>query len=115
MLVKKIDPNWNPAENRGLKVGDTIEITDPKQLIIDGKVVSYNEETGEELGAFEMFGTVTEKDIRELREMRRKEREEKKEILLKKNLEEEKKLNEDLKAQVEASKATPTKPKAKKK
>ena len=114
MLVKKIDPSWSPSENRSLKVGETIEVTDAKQLIIDGKVSSFDPETGDEMGAFEMFGKMTQKDIQDLRDMRAKEREEKKEELLKAKLEDEKKLNDELKAQVEAKKASEKKVETKK-
>ena len=64
MKVKKIDPSWMPNEKPELKVGETIEITNPRRLILDGKVVAINEETGAEVGAYDLYGVIVgqEKD-----------------------------------------------------
>jgi len=63
MLVKKKNPEWYPSENKGLKVGETIEITDPKVLIMNGDVVALDEK-GIELSAYDLYGVIT-KDERE--------------------------------------------------
>ncbi len=96
MLVKKIRGDWRPSENRSLQVGDTIEITDATELIKAGLVVSVDPVTGEEKGAFEMYGIVTDKDIQDLKELRAKEKEEEREAKVKAELEEERRINEAL-------------------
>lgn len=54
-LVKKVKGDWNPAEARyipgGLKVGDTIVITDPRDLLKAGVVVLVDEKTGKEISS----------------------------------------------------------------
>jgi hypothetical protein len=67
MLVKKINPDWQPAENRGLQVGETIEITDPKQLIISGMAVGIGEH-GEELSTYEMYGVLIDTESEDFEE-----------------------------------------------
>lgn len=62
MLVKKINPEWQPSENPGLRVGDTLEITDPKSLILGGMVVAVGP-SGEELSAYELYGVIAENDL----------------------------------------------------
>ena len=57
MLVKKINSEWNPTENNGLKVGDTIEITDPKELILSGMVVAVDSD-GLEKTSYELYGVL---------------------------------------------------------
>ena len=42
-LVKKINPSWYPSENRSLKVGETIEITDYNSLVRNGVAVLVDE------------------------------------------------------------------------
>jgi hypothetical protein len=42
-VLKKIDPNWQPAENRGLQVGQTIEIGDYVELVKQGNAVLVDE------------------------------------------------------------------------
>ena len=42
-LLKKINPEWSPAENRSLKVGETIEITDYDSLVRNGVAVLVDE------------------------------------------------------------------------
>lgn len=39
MLVRKVDPTWEPSENPKIKVGETLEVTEAEQLIAEGKVV----------------------------------------------------------------------------
>ena len=65
-LLKKVDPAWAPAEKRGQKfdVGDTVEITDPKELILSGAAVAMGP-NGEELGAFELYGVITDREKKE--------------------------------------------------
>ena len=62
MLVKKVNPEWQPSENPGLKVGDTIEITDAKSLILGGMAVAIGKQ-GEELSAYELYGVIAENDL----------------------------------------------------
>lgn len=62
MLVKKVNPEWQPSENPGLKVGDTLEITDPKSLILAGDVVGVGSQ-GEDLSAYELYGVIVENDL----------------------------------------------------
>lgn len=57
MLVKKINPNWTPVENNALKVGETIDITDPRALILNGDCVAV-EKDGSEKGSFELYGVL---------------------------------------------------------
>jgi hypothetical protein len=47
MLLKKINSEWAPAENRHLEVGDTLEVTDYKALVENGLAIIVNEK-GEE-------------------------------------------------------------------
>lgn len=61
MLVKKINPNWTPVENNALQVGETIEITDPKALVLNGDVVAINED-GTEKSSYDMFGVLAGKE-----------------------------------------------------
>lgn len=89
MLVKKIDSEWMPSEKKDLKVGDTIEITDPKDLILQGKAVAVTKE-GAEISAYELYNVVTRDE--------RKDFEEYLKIKKQKSLEEQlKKENEELK------------------
>ena len=46
--VKKIDPSWRPSENKDLKVGETIEITDYTRLVRSGAAILVDE-SGNEL------------------------------------------------------------------
>ena len=41
-LLKKISPEWFPAENPELAVGETIEITDPEWLLKSGTAVEVD-------------------------------------------------------------------------
>lgn len=38
-LVKKINPLWEPSENRGLKVGETIDVTAYETLVREGNAI----------------------------------------------------------------------------
>jgi len=42
--VRKINDNWKPAENRDLKVGETIYISEATKLIKDGTVELVEEQ-----------------------------------------------------------------------
>lgn len=66
-LLKKILDSWAPSENPGLKVNETIEITDPKELILSGAAVAVLPD-GTERSAYEMYGVLTNKDKTELNE-----------------------------------------------
>lgn len=65
MLVKKKNPEWYPNENKGLKVGETIEITDAKALILGGDVVGLAEDGITELSAYELYGVLIKDEARE--------------------------------------------------
>jgi len=67
MLVKKVNPDWKPSENKALEVGETIEITDPKQLIVSGMVVGIGKH-GEELSAYEMYGVLVDTELKDFEE-----------------------------------------------
>lgn len=43
MLLKKINPNWNPIEKPDLKVGETIEKTDYRKLVETGAAICVDE------------------------------------------------------------------------
>jgi hypothetical protein len=47
-LLKKIHPEWSPSENRGLQVGETVDIGDYITLVRSGMAVLVDE-TGREL------------------------------------------------------------------
>lgn len=38
-LLKKVNPAWEPSENKGLKVGETIEVTNYRRLVEGGMAV----------------------------------------------------------------------------
>jgi len=99
MLVKKVNPEWSPSENNGLQVGDTIDITNPKDLILNGSVVAVDE-NGSEKSSYELYGILagTEKEEFEqwLTVKKQKELQEK----LAKESEELQKESEELKKQV---------------
>lgn len=97
MLVKKINPEWAPSENRGLKVGETIEITNPQALILSGQVVAVDS-NGAELSSYEMYGVLAGKEKEDYEEYLAKKRAEKAEENLKAE-------QETLKKEVEALKA----------
>lgn len=67
MKVRKIDETWEPAEHRGLQVGEIVDITDPKSLILQGRVEAVGEQ-GETITAFELYGVLTEKEEKEFRD-----------------------------------------------
>lgn len=66
MLVRKQKAEWIPSENKGLKVGDTIEISDPRQLILDGMCVAVGDD-GQDLDAFDLYGVVDKDLVAELK------------------------------------------------
>ena len=47
-LVKKINPNWVPSENKGLQVGDIIDMPNSQALVDSGMAV-YVDKDGNEL------------------------------------------------------------------
>lgn len=46
-LLKKVKEEWSPTENRGLKVGEVIDITDYTALVRSGAAVLVDEEGNE--------------------------------------------------------------------
>jgi len=73
MLVKKINPEWQPAENRGLEVGEVIEITDPRQIVKQGLGVVVAED-GRELSSFELYGELTGDEATEFKQWQQMKR-----------------------------------------
>lgn len=61
MKVKKLKEEWQPAENPGLQVGETIEVTNPQTLIEGGLAIGVDE-FGNEVTAFELYGTISGSD-----------------------------------------------------
>lgn len=99
MKVKKINPEWRPSENKDLKVGDIIEITDPKQLIVNGDVVAVNEDNLE-VSAFDLYGVVVKSEMDEFIEFKKMQQAE----ALRKKLEDEKKELESMKSKLDETK-----------
>ena len=64
MLVKKINPDWYPAENKYLRVNETIDITNPKALILDGDVIAIDN-TGKEVSAYDLYGVLVDHEMAE--------------------------------------------------
>src|SRR3990167_3038691 len=64
MLVKKENPDWYPSENIHLLVGETIEISDPKTLILNGTVTAVGP-NGEHLTAFDLYGAMIPSEMEE--------------------------------------------------
>ena len=93
MKVRKQKSEWKPSENLGLQIGDTIDITNPKQLILDGMCVAVGED-GEELDAFDLYKIVTEDLMTELKSFKATQHQEQ----IKKELDlENEELSEELK------------------
>ena len=46
-LLKKVKPDWSPSENRGLKVGEVIEIGDYRRLVQSGVAILVDEKGSE--------------------------------------------------------------------
>lgn len=67
MLVRKINPNWHPAENPGLKVGETIEKTNPKRLILEGNAEAVTKD-GTVISAYELYGIIIPSERKEFEE-----------------------------------------------
>ncbi len=105
MLVKKKNPEWKPSENPELQVGETIDMTNPKALIINGDVVAIDSD-GSEMSAYELYGVITGNEKQEFEAWVAVRKQE----TLKKSLaQEEAKLKEELKV---ADKQTSTEPAA---
>lgn len=64
MLVKKKLESWFPSENNNLKIGETIEITDARDLIMSGKVTAIGS-NGEDVSAYELYGVVIADELEE--------------------------------------------------
>lgn len=68
MKVRKTQKGseWFPSENKGLKVGETIDITDPRELIVKGWAVAVGDD-GQDLDAFDLYGVVDPDLVEELK------------------------------------------------
>jgi len=64
MLVKKVNPDWYPSESPRLLVGETIEISDPKTLILNGTVTAVGP-NGEHITAFDLYGAMIPSEMEE--------------------------------------------------
>lgn len=76
MLVKKKNPEWYPHENKELQVGETIEITDPRALIISGDVIGLDKDGITEKSAYELYGVIIadeQKDFEEYLKLKKAE------------------------------------------
>jgi predicted transcriptional regulator len=102
MLVKKINSEWFPSEKPDLKVGETIEITDAKALIVSGDVVGIGKH-GEELSAYDLYGIMVKNEVEEFEEYKKMKRAQ----ALKERLEKEQK---ELQAQANALEKATQKP-----
>ena len=103
MKVKKINPEWAPSENKELKVGETIEITDPRDLILNGDVIGITED-GSEIGSYELYGVVDPNEMEELKEFKKLKQEEATQKRLQEENENLAKEKADLEAQAEIAK-----------
>jgi aminopeptidase C len=102
MLVKKINPEWNPIETRGSKdlaVGDTIEITNPRELILAGDVEAVDE-NDMVISAYELYGVLDNGEKSEFEEWLAVKRQERLEKKLKSDSDDLKKEAETLKEAV---------------
>lgn len=68
MLVKKKNPEYFPSENKSLKVGETVEITDPRALIVNGDVVGLAEDGVTELSTYELYGVIVQDEAKDFQE-----------------------------------------------
>lgn len=101
MLVKKVNPEWFPSENKSLKVGETIDMTDAKSLIIGGDAVAIDDSTGAEISAFELYGVVVPEEFEAFKKFQQQKTQERQAEKLKKEQEE---LQAKVKAQLAAEK-----------
>lgn len=98
MIVKKVDSEWTPKEKPDIKVGETIEITDPKALILSGKVKAITKD-GVEISAYDLYGVITRDERKEFEEYsKQKKTADEKVASLKKVEEEKKKLEKEAEA-----------------
>lgn len=73
MLVKCISSEWHPSEKPGIKIGETLEVTDAKSLIIQKLAVAVGED-GEDLDAFDLYGVVDTDLVQQLKDMKAAQR-----------------------------------------
>jgi len=102
MLVKKVNPNWSPIEQPEIKVGEIRDVTDPKQLILNGDVVAIDN-NGVEISPYELYGVIVINEQKEFEEWLKI----KKATSMRDQLEKEK---ETLEAQIALSKKEISKP-----
>ena len=67
MRVRKINPDWMPSENLGIKVGEIIDMTSVKKLILDGMVEAVDEHDNA-ISAYELFGVIVKNERAEFEE-----------------------------------------------
>lgn len=68
MLVKKKNPSWEPSENKYLKVGETVEISDPKSLILHGDAIGIASDGITELSAFDLYNVIIADEAEEFKQ-----------------------------------------------
>lgn len=107
MLVKKKNPEWFPSENKELRVGEVIEMTNPQALILSGDAVGLDE-SGAEVSAYELYGVLVKDELAEFKQYQAiKKAEAEKAVLEKQRVELEAELAAQ-KAAEEAAKPTST-------
>jgi hypothetical protein len=67
MLVRKINPEWKPIENPNLKVGETIEKTNPRQLILEGNAEAVDKD-GNSISSYELYGVISKDERKDFEE-----------------------------------------------
>lgn len=67
MLVRKINSEWKPVENPNLQVGEIIEKTNPKQLILEGNAEAVDKD-GNAISAYELYGVITKDERKDFEE-----------------------------------------------
>ena len=98
MQVKKINPDWFPSENRELKVGEIVEITNPEELIRKGMVQAVGV-NGETISAYDLYGVMIPSEVEEFKTYMALQKEKATKEILEKQ-------SKDLEAQLAEVKAT---------
>lgn len=79
--LKIIKENWDLGEGRIPKIGDYIYIEDIRPYIMSGVAVAIGP-NDEELGSFELYGIMTDKDKENFEEFKKIKREQEKQVEL---------------------------------
>ena len=98
--VKKMSPDWQPQEHKGIIVGDVVDFPGNVQRLVEEGSVVLCDEKGNELSAYDTLGVMTDRELQEFKDWRAVQQQE----ALKKSLENER---EELLAQAEELKKKP--------